>query len=187
MKTTMCVAALAACAALGAGAQSSSPQPPRSPQAPRATQGQAPQGLAAFGWFAELANACWRGERAENRADVQCYTSQYNRFIRGTIKFYQGANLVAEGDSVFAYDPSAQVIVYSQWGSNGAFGLGEVALEKGDLVFRTRLPDGSEAPTRFVWQRIDADSFRVARQSRPPEADDGWKEDSVVTYKRVAR
>ena len=198
MKTRIILAAIAVGSTACAVAQNA-PQPqPQQPQyqqraqqpgqdAPRAQQpgqgaSRAHPGLSAFGWFAELANACWRGER-ENRADVQCYTTQYNRFMRGTIKFYQGGNVVGEGDSVFAYEPNAQVIVYSQWGSNGALGLGEVTLEGADMIFRTRLPDGSEPPTRSVWRRVDADTFRVVRQRRAEG--DAWTEDLAVTYKRV--
>jgi hypothetical protein len=174
MRTRNLLAALAACAAASAAAQGSPPQ-----------RVQSPPGLSSFGWFADLAGSCWRGER-EGRADVQCYSSQFNRFMRGTIKFYQGGKLVGEGDSVFAYDPNEKVIVYSQWGSNGALGMGEVAVEGGDLVFGTRLPDGSEPPTRSVWRRVDADTFHVLRQRRG-EQGEGWTEDAPVTYRRVAK
>jgi hypothetical protein len=151
-------------------------------RARRAQQQQ--QGLAAFGWFAELANACWRGERQDGRADVQCYTTQFNRYLRGTVKFYQGTNVVAEGDSVFSWDGAANVIVYNQWASNGGFGLGEIAIEGNELVFRTRVPDGSEAPARAVWRKVDADTFKVVRQHRSAQAE-GWTDDVSVTYRRV--
>ena len=182
MKAHTAIAVLSACAALTALAQNS-PPPPRQPssQPPQ----RAPQGLSAFGWFAELAGSCWRGERPDGRADVQCYSTQFNRYLRGTIKFYQGANVVAEGDSVFSFDAAANVIVYNQWASNGGFGLGEISIEGSELVFRTRLPDGSEAPARAVWRRVDKDTFRVVRQRREEQAE-GWKDDTSVTYKRVA-
>ena len=192
MKTSTAAAFLSACAALGALAQTS-PPPPRQPSqppaarqqtAPRAPQQQQPQGLAAFGWFADLANACWRGERPDNRADVQCYSTQFNRYMRASVKFYQGTNVVAEGDSVFAWDAAAGVIVYNQWASNGGFGLGEIAIEGNDLVFRTRLPDGSQAPSRAVWRRVDPDTIRVVRQRRSDQGE-GWTEDVSVTYRRV--
>jgi hypothetical protein len=200
MKTSTAIALFSACAALGALAQNSPPPPRQQPSqqpAPRPPMSQPPrgqqqsaqqqqqQGLSSFGWFADLANACWRGERPDGRADVQCYSTQFNRYLRGTIKFYQGANVVAEGDSVFSWDPSAHVIVYNQWASNGGFGLGEIAIEGNDLVFRTRLPDGSEAPARAVWRRVDKDTFRVIRQRRNDEGE-GWTDDTSVTYKRVA-
>ena len=194
MNTKRVVALLAGLVAATAFAQNSPPPPRSQPQqaAPRAQQprapqqAQQPQGLSAFGWFADLANACWRADRGENRADVQCYSTQYNRYLRGSIKFYQGTNVVGEGDSVFAWDPNANVIVYSQWGSAGVFGLGEIALENNELIFRTRLPDGSVAPTRSVWRRVDADTFEVVRQRRAdPNA--GWTDEGSVTYKRVAK
>ena len=183
MNARLAIAFLSA-AAFSVAAQN---PPPRQPARAQPQQQGLPQqqGIAAFGWFAELANACWRGERPDNRADVQCYTTQFNRYLRGTVKFYQGTHVVAEGDSVFSWDPSANVIVYNQWASNGGFGLGEIAIENNELVFRTRLPDGSEAPTRAVWRRIDKDSFRVVRQHRSEQAE-GWADDVSVTYKRVA-
>jgi hypothetical protein len=185
MKTRTAIAVFSACAALGAAAQNSPPAPREPSPQPVQRAAQRPQGLAAFGWFADLANACWRGERPDGRADVQCYTTQFNRYLRGTIKFYQGTNVVAEGDSVFSWDAAANVIVYNQWASNGGFGLGEIAIEGGDLIFRTRLPDGSEAPARAVWRRLDKDTFRVVRQRRE-EQGEGWTDDTSVTYKRVA-
>ena len=127
---------------------------------------------------------CWRGSRPDGRSDVQCYGTQYGRFVRGTIKFYQGDKLTGESDSVFSYDANARLIVYSQWVSNGGVGFGQATLENGEIVFQNRLPGGDEAPARSVWRKVDADSFRVARQRR---ADDGsWKDEQVVTYSRVA-
>jgi len=82
------------------------------------------------------------------------------------------------------YTLNANVIVYNQWASNGGFGLGEIAVEGNELVFRTRVPDGSEAPARAVWRRVDADTFKVVRQHRSAQAE-GWTDDVSVTYRRV--
>lgn len=140
--------------------------------------------LSQFGWFAELAGSCWRGEpRADGRSDEQCYSSQFGKFMRGTIKFYQGDKLTGQGDSVFSFDPNARLIVYTQWASNGSFGFGEATLERDELVFHNRLPDGSEAPARSVWRKRDASTFEVSRQRR--DDSDTWKEEAVVTYKRM--
>jgi hypothetical protein len=139
--------------------------------------------LSQFGWFADLAGSCWRGVRQDGRAaDEQCYQAQFNRFLRGRIRMPQGERGGGEGDSVFAFDANANVIIYTQWASNGSFGFGEASLEGDELVFHNRLPDGSEAPARSVWRRVDADSYRVSRQRR---AEGDWKEESSVTYSRV--
>jgi len=80
--------------AFAAQAQQPPQQPPRPPQS-RGPQGAPTAPLASFGWFAELAGSCWKGSRAEGRSDVQCYQKQFNRFIRGSIKFYQNDKLTA--------------------------------------------------------------------------------------------
>jgi hypothetical protein len=141
--------------------------------------------LSQFGWFAELAGSCWRGEpRADGRRDEQCYSSQFGKFMRGTIRFYQADKLTGEGDSVFSFDPNARVIVYTQWASNGSFGFGEATLEGDELVFHNRLPDGTDAPARSVWRRGGTpDTFLVSRQRRDDA--DAWKEETVVTYTRM--
>ncbi len=140
--------------------------------------------MAGLGWFAGLAGSCWKGTRAEGRSDVQCYQNQYNRFLRGSIKFYQNDKLTGEGDSVFAYDGNARLIIYSQWASNGSMGFGQATLANDELLFQNHMPDGSEAPTRSVWRRVDADSFKISRQRRPDQGG-AWTEESAVTYTRV--
>jgi hypothetical protein len=138
---------------------------------------------AQFGWFGGLAGSCWRGEaRSDGRSDEQCYRAQFGKFLRGTIKFYSAGKLTGEGDSVFAFDPQAKVVIYSQWSSNGGVGFGEATLEGDELIFQNRGPEGSDAPARSVWRRVDADSFRVSRERR---SESGWNEESRVTYTRV--
>ena len=140
--------------------------------------------MTGFGWFAELAGSCWHGTRADGKpADEQCYRAQYNRFMRGTIKFPASERGTVEGDSVFAYDSNARAIIYTQWSSTGTIGFGEAVLEGDELIFQNRGPDGAEAPTRSVWRRVDADTFRVSRQRRGDR--DDWKEETAVTYARV--
>ena len=144
-----------------------------------------PPQLKDFGWFAELAGSCWRGVTRDGRpSDQQCYQTQYGRFMRGTIKFAaQGDRAGGEASSLFAYDPSARIIVYSQWASSGAFGFGEARLEGNELIFQNRTPDGSEAPMRSVWRRVDADTYRVTREQRPEGGE--WSEQGAITYTRV--
>ena len=141
--------------------------------------------LSQFGWFADLAGSCWRGEpRSDGRSDEQCYSGQFGKFMRGSIRFYQGERLTGEGDSVFSFDPNAHVIVYTQWASNGSFGFGEATLEDGELVFHNRLPDGGEAPARSVWRRAATpDKFVVSRQRRDDRG--AWNEEAAVTYTRT--
>jgi hypothetical protein len=141
--------------------------------------------LSQFGWFADLAGSCWRGTpRSDGRSDEQCYSGQFGKFMRGSIRFYQGDRLTGEGDSVFSFDPNEHVIVYTQWSSNGSFGFGEASLEGDELVFHNRLPDGSEAPARSVWRRGSTpDTFVVSRQRRDDRG--AWNEEGSATYTRA--
>ena len=197
---TLATAALAL--AFAAQAQQPQPQPqPRPPQYPQGQrppqQGQPQQGqpqqaqpmsgatvtMASYGWFGELAGSCWKSVRAEGRTDEQCYQKQFNKFVRGTIKFYQNDKLTGEADSIFAYDPNAKLVVYSQWSSNGTLGFGQATLANNELVFQNHMPDGQDAPTRSVWRKVDADNFRVSRQRRSDQG--AWAEESGFTYTRV--
>ena len=202
MITRSLVATAALALASAAQAQQYPPPqpPPRPPQYPQGQQQRPPQAqpqqgqqqqqqnapqvtMASYGWFGQLAGSCWKSVRAEGRSDVQCYQSQYNKFLRGTIKFYQNDKLTGEADSVFAFDPNANIIVYAQWGSAGNMGFGQATLSNGELVFQNHTPEGQETPTRSVWRSVDADSFRVSRQRRSDQG--GWTEESGATYTRV--
>ncbi|HYC36784.1 MAG TPA: hypothetical protein VEC19_10200 [Usitatibacter sp.] len=143
--------------------------------------------LANFGWFAELRGACWRGEHPDRKTtDTQCYSTQYDRLLRGTIKVTiereGGVPNSFEGDSVYAFDPARKVVVFTQWGSNGSYGTGQMVVEGQALRFTNRLPDGSESRTRSVWRRVDADTYRVTRERREG---DGWKASFEVEYRRA--
>ena len=59
----------------------------------------------------------------------------------------------------------------------------EAAFEGDRLVFTDRpRPGTGEVNGRSVWTRIDADSYRVSRETR--EAAD-WKPQFAVTYRRT--
>ena len=167
--------ALAACGSLAQGPAAAPPPKVANPLAP-------------FGWFAELSGACWRGEYPDKvSSDTQCYLSQYGALMRGTVKGQvtrDGIPLTNfEGDAVFAYDVSSARIFYTQWGTGGTYGTGEITREGDALVFHNFQADGKETSLRSVWRRAGADGFRVARERRGE--DGSWKEFLAVDYKRV--
>ena len=143
--------------------------------------------LANFGWFAGLVGSCWSGQFPDGKTrHSQCYTSQFDRFVRGT------ATLSGEhdgqmtdqffGDSVFAWDEKDQKIVYYIWGSDGSHGRYEASYAGDELVFPVRSrKDPAVIAYRSVWRRIDADTFEVRRES--PDAA-GWKTELTVVYRR---
>jgi hypothetical protein len=86
--------------------------------------------LAPFGWLRELAGACWRGQQADGKAaDMQCYETQYDRFLRGTIAMSIEAPgkpaTELRGDSIWAWDAVRQRFTLTTWASNGTFSNSE--------------------------------------------------------------
>ncbi len=142
--------------------------------------------LTRYTWLGELAGSCWRGTTAEGKpADTQCYTSQYGRFLRGTIRIQlpRGDKVVDfEGDSVFAWDPKSGNLEIFYWASDGSFRRGEATLYKGVYRFQDRTRDGSPPVKRTIWRRQGPDAFEVTVEHRDG---DRWVGVKVVTYERL--
>jgi hypothetical protein len=163
--------AIIALAAAGAGAQA----------APSETLAEG-----AFGWMRELAGHCWTGIYPDGAtSDRQCYSSQYGRYLRGTIEIAGGNGERApyRGDSVFAWDPAAGEMKFYYWGSGGNHGT-SVGRVDGDSIYFPNPPsaDPNAPPTRTRWTRMDAHSFRVTMEA---EVDGQWVDRMAVTYRRV--
>lgn len=144
--------------------------------------------LAPFGWLAELAGSCWTGTDAEGRTtDRQCYSTQYERFLRGTIEIHAGSatgKSAFEGDSIFFHDAARDRLVYSYWASTGHVGRAEAWFDGTRLVFPPADEGDGPAATRSTWDRLDTDSFRVTRERRDG---DGWSPTMTVVYRRDDR
>ena len=142
--------------------------------------------VATFGWFAELAGSCWKGEYPDGTTtDTQCYLAQYEHLLRGSIKMYRAGSPQPsfEGDAVFSRDTAGSgKVIYTQWGSGGIYAIGEITFEGDTLVFRNHQPEGGLSPVRSVWRRTGPDSFRVTRERSD---DSGWREFLVVDYRRL--
>jgi hypothetical protein len=173
----------------------SQPRPPyppsqRAPQQPGQPQSPSPQGaptspMAPFGWFAGLAGSCWKSSRPEERSDLSATRTSSTASSGARSSSTKARRSPDEGDSVFAYDANARLIIYSQWSSNGSIGFGQATLVNGELIFQNHTPDNAESPTRSVWRKVDADSFKVSRQRRSDQG--AWAEESAITYSRVPK
>lgn len=144
--------------------------------------------LDGFGWFADLVGSCWVGRFPDGKTQhSQCYTSQYDRFLRGTATLSAEHEGVMQdrffGDSVFARDQASDKIIYYIWGSNGSHSRHEAFYAGDELVFPVqRKDDPAVIEYRSVWRRIDADQFEVRRET--PEGS-GWKTELTVVYRRA--
>jgi hypothetical protein len=150
-------------------------------------QAEGTEPLSHFGWFADMAGSCWTGRYPDGKTtDTQCYSTQYGRMLRGTIKLHgmHAGQSVSnfEGDSVYAWDAKSGKIRYSFWASDGTYGTAEAYLDGDTIVFPVSDPkDAMRVIARSVWRRIDADNFSVTRERL---TDGAWQEQFKVTYTR---
>jgi hypothetical protein len=143
--------------------------------------------LARFGWFADLVGSCWAGEFPDGKTrHSQCYTAQFDHFIRGAAELSgdQQGQFVRQfgGDSVFAWDESANRMIYYIWGSDGSHGRLEAFYEGEEIVFPVASKKDPRVIThRSVWRRLNPETFEVRREI--PEAG-SWKTTLRVVYRK---
>ena len=142
----------------------------------------------AFGWFASLAGACWRGDHPDGKThDTQCYGWQYDRYLRGTVQLAgvkaDGSAWALDGDSVYQWIVADGWIRCASWSNTGDLQQAEAYFEGESLVFPDVKSRDEEPITRSVWRKVDADSFEVLREKRGAG---GWETDFTVTYRRTA-
>ena len=153
---------------------------------PAAAPAALPEG--AFGWMADLAGSCWTGTYADGTTrDTQCYSTQYDRFLRGTIEIVgsDGSRPPYLGDSVFVWDPATRRMKFYYWSSGGSDGVANGQFEGERIDFPNPPRADSDAPpTRTSWTRLTPDSYRVTLQR---QVDGQWSDVMAVDYHRVAQ
>ena len=141
----------------------------------------------AFGWMQELAGSCWVATYPDGTRDEQCYDTQFDRFLRGTIEIRAAAadRQPYRGDSVLAWDSARSEIRFTFWGSRGNHGSLIGRVEGRQIIFPGQDAAGAQGPiTRTVWSRIDERSFRVVQQSSDGSR---WSDVMTLVYVRTGR
>jgi hypothetical protein len=140
-----------------------------------------------FGWLADLVGSCWVARIPENRLHTQCYSRQFDRFIRGAITVSTEVDgtwrPIFAGDSVFASEAGRRLAYYT-WGSDGGHRQLEARLEGDLIVFPTAARPPQRVTQRSVWKRLDDDTFEVSRE-KASEDGKSWTEELKVTNKRT--
>ena len=141
-----------------------------------------------FGWLADLAGSCWQGTWPDGKTrDTQCYSTQYGRYLRGTIEIRSSAPGAPahRGDSMFAWDAKTQRMQFHYWSSEGNSGISSGSLaSNSDIVFADPPSiDAAKPERRSVWHRLSSDRYQVTVQER---AGDGWRDRLAVVYDRRA-
>ena len=141
----------------------------------------------AFGWMDDLAGYCWSATYPDGTRDTQCYATQFDRYLRGTIEIVAppgaGGRPPYRGDSVFVWEPARSEIVFHYWSSAGSNGVITGRVDGEQLVFPGISRNGEAPQTRTVWTRIDADSYRVVQQRLNGET---WADGVSLVYRRSA-
>lgn len=124
--------------------------------------------LERLGWYADLAGSCWKGA-----ADRQCYQTQFDRYLRGTIAMDGGF----EGDSVVGWsDPMNSVVMYF-WSNRAPGNAFRLSYEDDRLIFSAT----ADAKARTVWTRVGADEIRVEQETF---TNGDWVGSPAVAYRR---
>jgi hypothetical protein len=141
----------------------------------------------AFGWMDDLAGHCWSAVHPDGTRDTQCYATQFDRYLRGTIEIVAppaaGGHPPYRGDSVFIWNPARSEIIFHYWSSAGSNGVITGRVEGDRLIFPDLSRSGEAPRTRTVWTRIDADRFRVVQQRLDGET---WADGMSLVYARDA-
>ena len=138
----------------------------------------------AYGWMADLAGSCWSAAYADGTRDTQCYSSQYDRYLRGTIELVPppgSGRPPYRGDSIAFWDPERSEIAVHFWSDAGNRGVMTGRVEGGQLLFMGPARGDAPPAARTVWTRIDADAYRVVQQRREGEA---WRDALTLVYRR---
>lgn len=141
--------------------------------------------LAKFGMLNRLVGSCWQGSYGKTE-DKQCYSSQFGRFLRGTIDLQtsaeDGRRQGYRGDSLFAWNAKQNCIDWFYWSDVGATGAVQATVDGDTVTFLDPpSPKTPEVRTKSVWRMLDADHYEVVRlQGKDAE----WKETLRVVYRR---
>lgn len=139
--------------------------------AAEATAASAPS--ARFGWLADLAGRCWKGQYADGSGgDRQCYAAQYPNVMQAAAAIDAGAR---SPRGAAAYVAAGDALTVYYWSDGGHFGTASGVWRGADLVLTT---DGDGA-ARSVWRRT-GEGFSVARE----RLEDGeWRTIRAVDYR----
>ncbi len=142
--------------------------------------------LGGYRWIADLAGGCWTGVYPDGATkDTQCYQVEYGRFIAGTIAISAPGKPAFQGRGIMIFDPRRDRLVFWSWASSGNYNNSEGQWDGAVLRFPDPVRVDPNLPgSRSSWTRLDADSYKVARERKEGEE---WKEQFVVTYKRDAK
>ncbi|HZX91089.1 MAG TPA: hypothetical protein VFE67_10625 [Rudaea sp.] len=132
-----------------------------------------------------LVGHCWAGDLPrEMGRDTHCFEAMYgSHFIRDK-HVVHGKNPDYLGETVYAFDPKQQHIVFWYWSSDGDMDSGSVEPVADGLNFPERhLTQPKDLTMRTHWKRIGEDRYEALNERRT--GDGPWQVEWKVEYVRV--
>ena len=132
-----------------------------------------------------LVGSCWAGDFPNGMGrDTHCFEPVYGgKFVRDRHELH-GKGPDYAGESVYAWDPKQQHIVFWYWSSDGDIDQGSVEPVADGLNFPERhLTRPKDLIMRTHWHRIDADRYEAINERKNG---DTWQTEWKVEYRRVA-
>jgi hypothetical protein len=135
-----------------------------------------------FAPLAFLAGECWKGSFPDGKAtDEHCFEWMFGgKFLRDR-HVVEGRETPYQGETIYAWDPARNAIVYWYVNSDGGFSTGALHVEGDSLVFpdETYVNEGVELRFRSVWRRDGSDAY-VAKTEQ--KVGDAWREAWTVRF-----
>jgi hypothetical protein len=115
-----------------------------------------------------LVGHCWAGDLPrEMGRDTHCFEAMYgSHFVRDK-HVVHGKNPDYLGESIYAFDPKQQHIVFWYWSSDGEILTGHVEYHPDSIVFPTKyVTEKGTVDLRAVWTQIGQNSYRTEESQR---------------------
>ena len=132
-----------------------------------------------------LVGHCWAGDLPrEMGRDTHCFEAMYgSHFIRDK-HVVHGKNPDYLGETIYAFDPKQQRIVFSYWSSDGDMDSGSVEPVANGLNFPERHPTKpKDLIMRTRWKRVGVDHYEALNERKT--GDGPWQAEWKVEYARI--
>ncbi len=132
--------------------------------------------------LAWLTKRCWIGTFPDGATtDQHCYGWEYGDKFIWDRHVVRGSGPDYRGQTIYAWDPDQQQIVFWYWTNQGTFSTGEALIEGDVIVFpETHVGDEGITELRSELHREGEDAYRMAQRQKKPGAD--WEDLWTITY-----
>lgn len=133
-----------------------------------------------------LVGNCWAGDFPNGMGvDTHCFEPVFGgKFVRDK-HVLRGKNPDYSGETIYAWDPKQQKIVFWYWSSDGDIEQGTVTPVADGFDFpEHHLTQPKDLIMRTHWHRLDADAYQALNETKDGDA---WKTEWKVEYRRVPK